>query len=101
MIIYNVTVNVQDSVHDEWLEWMRSKHIPNVLATGLFAENKMYRVDEPRSEEGTTYAIQYFCRSMDDYAKYRIEFAPSLQDEHQNKYGGKFVAFRSLLIEME
>ncbi len=100
MIIYNVTVNVEDSIHEEWLDWMRSKHIPDVLATGLFTGNKIYRVDEPKSEEGTTYAIQYHCKSMEEYSKYRIEFAPSLQDEHQRKYGGRFVAFRSLLTEV-
>jgi hypothetical protein len=100
MILYNVTVNVDDSINEEWLEWMKTKHIPDVMATGLFAGNKLFRIDDPKAEEGTTYAIQYFCNSMEDYSKYRVEFAPSLQDEHQKKYGGKFVAFRTLLTEI-
>ncbi|MGQ3086877.1 DUF4286 family protein, partial [Flavobacterium sp.] len=30
MIIYNVTINIDDSVHDKWLTWMMEKHIPEV-----------------------------------------------------------------------
>lgn len=53
MILYNVTVNIDDSVHDEWLEWMTTKHIPDVLATGLFEGNKIYKIEEPEAEEGS------------------------------------------------
>ena len=35
MVIYNVTVNIDDSAHDEWLIWIK-EHIPQVLATGKF-----------------------------------------------------------------
>ena len=34
MYIYNVTTNIDESVHDEWLHWMKEIHIPDVLATG-------------------------------------------------------------------
>ena len=30
MYTYNVTVSVDASVHEEWLEWMRSTHMPEV-----------------------------------------------------------------------
>ena len=43
MIIYNVTVNIDDSVHLEWLEWIK-EHIPQVLATGKFSEAKLTKV---------------------------------------------------------
>ena len=33
MIIYNVTINIDASIHDEWLAWIK-EHIPQVLATG-------------------------------------------------------------------
>ena len=43
MIIYNVTINVDDSVHDEWLTWIK-EHIPQVLATGKFSGAKLTKV---------------------------------------------------------
>ncbi|MBL0109279.1 MAG: DUF4286 family protein [Ignavibacteria bacterium] len=98
MILYNVTVNIDDSVHDEWLEWMRSKHIPDVLSTGLFTESKLYRIrTENEEEEKNTYSIQYFLRSMDDYKIYQKEYAEKLQFEHTEKFKDKFVAFRTIM----
>ncbi|MBK7253758.1 MAG: DUF4286 family protein [Ignavibacteria bacterium] len=97
MILYNVTVNIDDSVHDEWLEWMRSKHIPNVLSTGLFTESKLYRIRTENEEEENTYSIQYFLRSMDDYEIYQKEYAGKLQFEHTEKFKDKFVAFRTIM----
>ncbi|MBK6537628.1 MAG: DUF4286 family protein [Ignavibacteria bacterium] len=97
MILYNVTVNIDDSVHDEWLEWMKSKHIPNVLSTGLFTESKLYRIRTENEEEENTYSIQYFLRSIDDYKIYQKEYAEKLQFEHTEKFKDKFVAFRTIM----
>ena len=44
MIIYNVTVNVDLDVHDQWLQWMKATHLPDVMATGLFLDQRMCRV---------------------------------------------------------
>lgn len=101
MIIYNVTVKVDLDIHDEWLEWMKSKHIPDVLATGMFLSNKIYRVLDQDNSDGITYAIQYSANSMSDYFKYQQEYAPGLQKETADRYKDKFVAFRTLLKEVD
>lgn len=97
MILYNVTVNIDSSVHDEWLEWMKSIHIPDVLATGLFIDNKIFRIKSGEDEEGITYSIQYFLNNMEDYEKYQNEFSGKLQKEHLEKYRDKFAAFRTIM----
>ena len=96
MIIYNVTVNIEDSVHDEWKSWMLKVHIPDVMNTGFFSRYHFCRLlhEEP---QGTTYAIQYFCPSMENLENYLDNFAPKLQQEHTKKYKDRFVAFRSFL----
>jgi hypothetical protein len=97
MIIYNVTINIDDSVHDEWLQWMREVHIPEVLQTNLFVENRILKVLGEEDMEGVTYSIQYTCKSMDDYEKYKNIHAPELQRKHTERYKDKFVSFRTLL----
>ena len=97
MIIYNVTVKVEHSIHNEWLEWMRSKHIPNVMQIKCFSNFQMLKVLEQDEKESTTYTIQYFCDKMEKYVRYKKEFAPSLQAEHYEKFRDKFVAFRTLM----
>lgn len=96
MILYNVTINIDHDVHDEWLKWMKEKHIPDVMATGLFVENKIARI-LAEEEGGKAYSIQYLMRSMDDYETYQEQHAPRLQAEHSARYAGKFGAFRTLL----
>ncbi len=44
MIIYNVTINIDESVHDEWLQWMQTKHIKDVLNTGCFTSARLVKV---------------------------------------------------------
>lgn len=100
MILYNVTVNIDDSVHDEWLEWMKTKHIPDVLSTGLFLENKIFKIKSDDADESNTYSIQYFLNSAEDYEKYKNEFAPKFQAEHTGKYKDKFVAFRTIMEQV-
>jgi len=96
MIIYNVTVNVDFDIHDDWLSWMQTVHIPEVMNTGLFLESKISRI-LAEEEGGKSYAIQYLCESMETYEKYKNEFAVEMQQKHTERYAGKFVAFRTLL----
>jgi hypothetical protein len=96
MYIYNVTVNIEDSVHQDWLEWMKKNHIPDVLNTGMFKSCRFCRV-MVEEESGTTYAIQYLVKDLETLTLYQEMYAPNLQKEHQDRYGGKFVAFRTVL----
>ena len=97
MILYNVTLKLDPAIHEDWLEWMRSVHIPEVLATGFFIENKVMRLLEPSDEDGYTYAIQYFCETIELLRQYQRECSPALQASHTERYRGKFVAFRTIM----
>lgn len=96
MIIYNVTVKIEKDVEREWLHWMKTQHIPDVMSTGLFKEYRLGKVlmEDP---EGTNYSIQYLCENMEKLHTYQEEHAKALQEEHTDRYKNKFVAFRTLL----
>lgn len=97
MIIYNVTVNIENDVHDEWLKWMQEIHIPEVLATGIFTESRIFKILADTDSGGTSYAIQYSCPTMEDYERYRDTHAAALQKSTSDRFKDKFVAFRTLL----
>ena len=97
MILYNVTVKIDTSVHDDWLHWMKTVHIPEVLDTGMFVEHKMGRILGQDETDGISYAIQYFCKSMDFLQKYQQEYAATLQAKHTKRYKNQYVAFRTLI----
>ena len=96
MIIYNVTVSVEESIKADWLTWMQDVHIPEVMATGIFSKSQINRV-MVQGDSGDTYAIAYTCESMKDLHKYQVKFAPELQKKHVARYGEKAVAFRTLM----
>ena len=100
MILYNVTINIDSVVEQEWLEWMKAEHVPNVLGTGMFTECKIYRIlaDDP---QGISYSFQYFAKSMDDIETYQKNYAAAMQKETLDKYGKHFVAFRTLLESVD
>lgn len=96
MYIYNVTVNIDESVHAEWLNWMKTSHIPAMLATGKFSKALMTRVMVEEDMGGITYSVQYTTDSRSTLEKYYAEDAEKLR-EQTNIFKGKFVAFRTEL----
>lgn len=96
MIIYNVTINIEESVHDSWLNWMQQSHIPDMLATGKFSKALMTRVLVEEEMGGMTYSVQYTTDSAETLQSYYDEDAPRLRAQSK-PFEGKFVAFRTEL----
>ena len=96
MYIYNVTINIEESVHDEWLTWMET-HIPEVLETGRFLSAKMTQVLVEEDMGGVTYSIQYTAKTREDLDNYYKHDAPKLRSDGMKKFADKMVAFRTEL----
>jgi len=97
MIIYNVTTNIHESVHDQWMIWMQHKHIPEMIATGKFISARLVRVLVEEEMGGVTYSTQYTTDSKATLEKYYREDAPVLQAEGQKLFGEKMLTFRTEL----
>jgi len=97
MILYNVTVKIDPSIESDWVEWMKTVHIPDVMKTGLFKEYKLCRLLYLEETDGVTFAVQYLCKNMETLERYQKEFAKELQRDHTERYKNKYVAFRTLM----
>lgn len=97
MIIYNVTIKVAESIHQQWLAWLKEEHIPDVIGTGCFTKATILRLLETDDSEGPTYAIQYFAESKGLYNRYIDKFAPEMRQRSFEKWGNGFIAFRSVM----
>ncbi|MES2798417.1 MAG: DUF4286 family protein [Bacteroidota bacterium] len=100
MILYNVTVSIDPTVAEDWLAWMRSHHIPDVMATGCFTESRLSRV-HGEEDSGVTYAITYLSPSQEKMDEYQKTHAPVLQKDHSARFDGRFAAFRTFLTVIE
>ncbi|MBR9845269.1 MAG: DUF4286 family protein [Algicola sp.] len=96
MYIYNVTVNIDDSIHDEWLIWIK-EHIPLVLATGKFEKATLTKVLVEEDMGGQTYSIQYRSYSREALDAYYRDDADKLRTEGLKKFADKMLAFRTEL----
>jgi hypothetical protein len=97
MIIYNVTSNVNDDIHDKWLHWMQHEHIPEMIATGKFTKARLVKVLVDEKMGGQTYSVQFFTDSKLTLEKYYAEDAPRLREQTQRKFGDGVVSFRTEL----
>ncbi|MCB0642618.1 MAG: DUF4286 family protein [Phaeodactylibacter sp.] len=101
MIIYNVTVKVDTDIEADWLDWMKTIHIPDVMNTGLFTNYRICRILNMHDQEGTSYAIQYTAPDMAALHRYQTQHAPALQKDHIQRYGDRAVVFRTLMEIIE
>ncbi len=98
MIIYNVPINVEKEITEEWLNWMKEIHLPEVMATGKFISFEMYKIQNHNPEDtGDNYSVQYKANSMADYEDYVAYYGPALKQKTIEKYGDQIIAFRTIL----
>ena len=99
MIIYNVTISVEENIKSDWIKWMQEVHIPEVMATGIFTKAQLNRLIV-QGDSDKTYTIAYTCSTIKDLHEYQMKFATKLQQKHVARYGEKVVAFRTVMEVM-
>ena len=101
MLIYNVTVKVDWTVHDAWVQWMLKEHMPEMLNTGCFTNTQLLRLLETDEEDGPTYAAQYFAENKKDYDRYINDHSIAIRKKYNEKWGPQVHAFRTLMEVIE
>ena len=97
MYIYNVTTQVKEFIHVEWLEWMRNDFIPEMIATELFSHYRIVKILDIDESDGPTYAIQYFTDSRTKYDQFVQLYSNKLSQKAIEKWKDKIFSFRSLM----
>ncbi len=101
MIIYNITAKVDWSIADEWVQWMKTVHIPDVVKTGCFTNFRFVKLLEVDDTEGPTFAVQYYAENRSEYDRYISDYANTFRKQIVDKCGDKYIAFRSVMEDVE
>lgn len=101
MIIYNITTKVDHTISEEWLQWQKEIHIPEIMATGFFSEHRIYKLLEHDDETGTIFVTQFYCVSRVNYDKYILQSAAQHRKQTFEKWGDKAVSFSTLLQNVQ
>ena len=97
MLLYNVTVTIDLEIHEDWVQWMRDSHIPDIMSTGMFISYRMCRLIGHDHADSEIYTVQYLVKDKTRLVRYQEEFAPELQRQHSERYKGKYAAFRTVM----
>lgn len=97
MLIYNITVSIDPSIEQEWLPWMKETHIPNMMATGFFLENRFAKVMFVKDDGAISYSVQFICSNMTDLQAFQGGYAPQLQQAVKDKFEGMYATFTTVL----
>lgn len=95
MYIYSVTIHINKEVEQEWLNFMQTKHISDVLNAGYFTKASMRKVVHDTNEPSATYSIEYLTETIEQYEHYAQRAAPALQKDVSDRFAGKFTAQRT------
>jgi hypothetical protein len=96
MIVYNETLIVEEAVFPEWLVYMKTSHIPAVMATGFFESYRILNVlDSPN--EGMTCCIQYNTATEEQFAEFYEKHLQGLHLLHHQRYENKYVLYTTLM----
>ena len=97
MIIYSVEITIKKDAAQEWVNWMKTHHITDVMATGLFVDFDFFQ----NLFKPLTYTIQYKLNNIENYYMYRELYAKNLQKDHSKKFKNKFSAKRKMFTNLD
>ena len=93
MITYEVRIKINQNIENEWLEWMKTVHVPEVIATGMV---RSFQILKPQEGEAQRYHFHYHFESQSDYELYIQNHTAKLRESVLEKYDGQFEASRQI-----
>jgi hypothetical protein len=92
MILYNVTIILDNEIQIEWLNWMQKKQIPQLMETGYFDSNRLLKIlDSPN--EGVTYCVQFVADSIEKLNEFKQKHGQFLETNTPKEFNNKLVIF--------
>jgi hypothetical protein len=96
MLLYNVTVIVEEAAAVNWLAWMRETHIPNLMETDCFVSYRLLKiVDSPN--EGASYCVQFIAEDEAKHQTFLNLHEQQFTAEMYSQYPNKLVTFSTLM----
>lgn len=101
MILFSLTVNIDNEVQEEWLEWMKQTFIPSLWLTGFFLEKRFLKLLNEEQGDGTTYSLQLTLENMKNLREFEENYLFDFRKMMYGKYTGRLVDFYTVLEKVE
>jgi len=100
MLIFNTTLHLDDSIHDECLEYLKTIYIPQALSGNTLEQPLLARIDRQHEEGGVSYALHLKAQNIDVLNRWAEKTGEKLQKELFDKFGNKVSGFITLMEEI-
>ncbi|PXV62662.1 uncharacterized protein DUF4286 [Dysgonomonas alginatilytica] len=100
MLIFNTTLHIEDTVHDECLIFLKTFYIPKALESGLLSQPSLAKIERQHEESGVSYAMQFKTEDIDILNKWAGETGEGLSAELNKRFGTTVGGFVTLLEEV-
>ena len=98
MILFSLTVNIDNDIEDDWLEWMRQTFIPSLWLTGFFHEKRFLKLlNEDLQGNGITYSLQLTLEGIGRMKEFEANHLQDFRNMLYGKYSGRLVDFFTIL----
>lgn len=100
MITYMVHMTVQHEAYDEYVEWLKTEHIPEFLnVPGFLGAELCLRKGGAMVASSKELKIVYKVKDEEHIKTYISEYAMKLREKGLEKFPGKFSANREVWLE--
>ena len=79
MFIYNITMQVEASVHQDWYNWVNTSFIPEMLSTKKFTKAVLSEVLQDENQDSFTYSVQFFVPTETHLEAYKQAYASEIE----------------------
>ncbi|GAA4829908.1 DUF4286 family protein [Algivirga pacifica] len=101
MIVYNVTVNVDEAIAHEWVAWMKGQFLPALAKMGGYESHRLLHLqDEIAESNGQTFAMQINLKGVEALLAFQGGAEKEFFQLMNVKYRGKYAAFATTLKEI-
>lgn len=99
-MVVNTTFHVEQSVEQEFIDWIRSDYISEAVTKALLHTPLFMRILTPM-EGGTGYAVQLQAQSKAHVEEWLEAFQPRLLSAMAQKWGKKVMFFTTVMEKVK
>lgn len=96
-VVFNITVKIEKSIVQLWLQWMTDEIAPAIIGTNCFTGFTILNLLELEDGESSTYAVQFFSETLEEYQRYMQRFSNDFTEKSFLKWGEKTVSFSTVM----
>ncbi|MDR1517582.1 MAG: DUF4286 family protein [Dysgonamonadaceae bacterium] len=101
MMILNTTFHLDDEIHAEALDYLKTVYIPGAIKSGKAAEARLRKVLGSGDEDGHSYSLQFSIADLDALKEWNAQTGRMLNAKLIERFSDKVIGFSTLLQEME